>query len=72
MADHMGTKVDQVWDDGAFRSVDTSISALIRQLALALTGLTVAYLGARTFNERLIQLMNEKREERARRVARWE
>lgn len=27
---------------------------------------------ARTFNERLIQLMNEKREERARRVARWE
>ena len=27
---------------------------------------------ARSFNERLIQLMNEKREERARRVARWE
>lgn len=27
---------------------------------------------ARTFNERLIQLMNEKRDERTRRVARWE
>lgn len=56
MAEHMGAKVDQVWDDGAFRSVDTSISALIRQLALALTGLTVAYLGARGLNERVLEL----------------
>lgn len=56
MAQQMGTRVDQVWEDGAFRSVDTSISALIRQLALALTGLTIAYLSARAFNERVLDL----------------
>ena len=56
MAEQMGTRVDQVWEDGAFRAVDTSLAALVRQLVLALTGLTIAYLAARALNERVLRV----------------
>ena len=39
--------MDQVWDQRAFRSVDTSLGTLVLQLARALAGLTTAYLVGR-------------------------
>lgn len=33
MGDEVGTNVDRVWEDEAFRAVDTSLGALILQLA---------------------------------------
>ncbi len=52
MGDEVGTNVDRVWEDEAFRAVDTSLGALILQLTRALAGLTAAYLAARIIIER--------------------
>ena len=43
----------QVWDQEAFRAVDTSVGALVLQLLRALAGLTTAYVVARIITERV-------------------
>jgi diguanylate cyclase (GGDEF)-like protein len=48
--------MDEVWDQDAFRAVDTSIGALVLQLLRALAGLTAAYLLARIVTERWLGL----------------
>ena len=46
----------KIWEDGAFRSVDTSLRALMQQLTRAVTGLTAAYLAARIITHRMLEL----------------
>jgi diguanylate cyclase (GGDEF)-like protein len=48
--------IERVWEQQAFRSVDTSIGALVHQLARALAGLTTAYVVGRILNERVFNL----------------
>ncbi len=48
--------VAQVWDQDAFRTVDTSIGALVLQLTRALVGLTTAYVVGRIVTERWLGL----------------
>jgi diguanylate cyclase (GGDEF)-like protein len=50
----MDQRPDEVWDAEAFRTVDTSVGALVLQLARALVGLTTAYLLGRIVTERLL------------------
>lgn len=45
---------EDLWGDDSFRRVDTSLTALVRQLALALAGLAGAYLAARWTTEELV------------------
>ena len=49
-------RVDQVWEQDAFRAVDTSIGTLVLQLTRALVGLTLAYVLARIITERAFAL----------------
>ena len=46
----------KIWEDGAFRAVDTSLRALFQQLTRAVSGLTAAYLAARFVTSRLLDL----------------
>lgn len=48
--------MDEVWDQEAFRAVDTSVGALVLQLARALVGLTIAYVAARIITERILDV----------------
>ena len=45
-----------VWDQEAFRAVDTSVGALVLQLTRALVGLTTAYVVGRILTERWLDL----------------
>ena len=47
---------DKIWEDGAFRAVDTSVRAMILQLTRALAGLTAAYLTARILTHQVLDL----------------
>ena len=49
-------RVDEVWEQDAFRAVDTSVGALVLQLTRALVGLTLAYVVARIITERVLDL----------------
>jgi len=53
---HGEVRIDEVWDHEAFRTVDTSIGALVLQLTRALVGLTTAYVVARILTERVLGL----------------
>ena len=48
--------IEDVWDQEAFRAVDTSVGALVLQLTRALVGLTTAYVVGRILTERWLDL----------------
>jgi diguanylate cyclase (GGDEF)-like protein len=48
--------IERVWEQEAFRAVDTSVGALVHQLTRALAGLTTAYLVGRLITERAFSL----------------
>ena len=56
MREPVESAADKIWEDGAFRAVDTSVRAMIQQLTRALAGLTTAYLTARILTHHVLDL----------------